>query len=143
PQVYGIGEARFSRHHRNGKSMQWNLTWERMLGRSWQASVGYSASASSNLIVRSYPLQNLQSIPADVLAEWRDIYIASNGTLNPATEQVANPFQPTTGDGLPFSGVLGNATLPRQNALFPYPHLVGSNAAINTSDATGEYHALL
>lgn len=143
PEVYGIGEARFSRHHRNGKSMQWNVTWERMLGQSWQASLGYSASASSNLLNRSYPLQNLQSIPADVLAGWRDIYIASNGTLNPATEQVPNPLQPATGERLPFSGVLGNATVPRQNTLFPYPHLVGTNAAINLAQATASYHSML
>ena len=65
PQVYGIGEARFDRHFKNGQARQWNFFIERSLFKNWMASIGYTASVSRNLFNRSYPIQNLQSIPAD------------------------------------------------------------------------------
>jgi hypothetical protein len=142
PQVYGIGEARFDRHFRNGQSRQWNVFLERTFGRNWMASIGYTASDSRHLENRSFPIQNLQSVPADVLAQWRQDYIASNGTLNPATQLVPNPFQPSSGPLLPFTGALGQATIARQNTYFPYPLLIGSNAAVNGSDATANYQAM-
>ena len=91
PQVYGIGEARFDRHFKNGQARQWNVFIERSLFRNWMASIGYSASVSRNLFNRSYPIQNLQSLPPELLAQWRQQYIDSNGTLNPATQLVPNP----------------------------------------------------
>ncbi|MGH9163628.1 MAG: TonB-dependent receptor [Vicinamibacteraceae bacterium] len=142
PGVYGIGEARFDRHHTNGRAIQWNVFVERMLGNTWSASIGYSASVSRNLLNRSFPVQNLQSLPPELLADWREQYIASNGTLDPANEEVPNPFQPSGGDPLAFSGILGNETLPRANTRFPYPLLIGSNAAVNSSRATADYHSL-
>ena len=39
-------------------------------------SIGYSASVSRDLINRAFPVQNLQSVSPDVLADWRDQYIA-------------------------------------------------------------------
>jgi hypothetical protein len=142
PGVYGIGEARFDRHFNNGRSTQWNVFIERQLSRSWMASIGYSASASRNLLNRSFPIQNLQSIPADVRAQWREEYIASNGRLNPANELVPNPWQPADGALLPFVGTLGQETIPRQNIYFPYPLLIGSNAAVNSSHARADYHSM-
>jgi hypothetical protein len=141
PGVYGIGEARFDRHYENGRMQQWNAFLERRLGDSFMVAVGYIGSMGKNLHNRSFPIQNLQSIDPATLDAWRASYIASNGTLNPADQQVPNPFQPATGR-LPFAGPLGGATLPRQNTLFPYPLLIGSNAAINRSGASSEYHAL-
>ncbi len=143
PEVYGIGEARFDRHLENGQARQWNFFIERQLGSRWMASIGYSASVSRNLHNRSFPIQNLQSIQAATLAQWRQQYIDSNGTLNPATQLVPNPFQPSSGALLPFAGALGAATIARQNTLFPYPLLIGSNAAINMSKATADYHAMI
>lgn len=143
PQVYGIGEARFDRHLQNGQARQWNVFVERSLGSRWMTSIGYSASVSRNLHNRSFPIQNLQILPEETLAAWRAQYIASNGTLNPATQLVQNPWQPTTGPLVPFAGILGQRTIARQNTLFPYPLLVGSNAAVNLSEATADYHALL
>lgn len=143
PQVYGIGEARFDRHLQNGQARQWNFFVERSIGSSWSASVGYSASVSRHLHNRSFPIQNLQSLDPALLAQWRDQFIASNGTLNPATQLVQNPWQPATGPLVPFAGVLGQRAIARQNTYFPYPLLVGSNAAVNLSQATADYHALL
>jgi trimeric autotransporter adhesin len=141
PQIYGIGEARFARDFKNGRSMQWNLFVERTFFDTYLVSIGYSASASRNLINRAFPIQNLQSIPADVLAGWRDQYIASNGTLNPATQQVPNPYQ-NPASPLPFAGPLAAQTVARQTIFFPYPLLIGSNAAINSSGATADYHSM-
>jgi trimeric autotransporter adhesin len=143
PQVYGIGEARFDRHLENGQARQWNFFIERALGARWMASIGYSASVSRNLHNRSFPIQNLQSIDPALLSQWRDQFIASNGTLNPATQLVQNPWQPATGPLVPYAGILGQRTIPRQNTLFPYPLLVGSNAAVNLSQATADYHAMI
>ena len=55
PQVYGIGEARFDRHFKNGQARQWNFFIERSLFKNWMASIGYTASVSRNLFNRSYP----------------------------------------------------------------------------------------
>jgi hypothetical protein len=142
PRAYGIGEARFDRHYRNGRAMQWNFFVERKLGPDWLVSAGYAASVSRNLMNRSFPIQNRQSIPAATLASWRQQYIDSNGALNPATQQVQNPWQPATGDLIPFSGPLGARTIARENTLFPYPFLIGSAAAINLSRATADYHSM-
>jgi hypothetical protein len=142
PGVYGIGEARFDRHYENGRMQQWNVFLERRLGEAFMVSVGYSGSRGSNLHNRSFPIQSLQNIDQATLDAWRATYIASNGTLNPATQQVPNPFQPTTGPRLAFAGPLAAATISRQNTLFPYPLLIGSVAAINRSDAESRYHAL-
>jgi trimeric autotransporter adhesin len=142
PGVYGVGEARFDRHFKNGRVSQFNLFVERQIADKWLVSIGYSGAVSRDLFNRSYPIQNLQSLPPEVLNDWRNQYIASNGTLNPATQQVPNPFQPASGPLLPFSGILAGATIARQNTLFPYPLLVGSNAAVNRSGATADYHSL-
>jgi trimeric autotransporter adhesin len=140
PGVYGIGEARFDRHFKNGRAMQWNAFLERRLGDAFMVSIGYSASKSDNLLNRSFPIQSLQNIDQATLDAWRAQYIASNGTLNPATQQVPNPFQPSTGARLPFVGALGGTTLQRQNTLFPYPLLLGGG--LSRSDAKAEYHSL-
>ena len=141
PQIYGIGEARFSRDFKNGRSSQFNVFIERTLFDTYLVSIGYSASVSRDLINRSFPIQNLQSVSADVLADWRNQYIASNGTLNPATQQVPNPYQ-NPSSPLPFAGPLAPQTIARQNTLFPYPLLIGPNSAINSSGATSDYHSM-
>ena len=140
PQVYGIGESRFTRQFKNGRSYQWNVFYERSLGSNWTASAGYTASLSRNLLNRSFPIQNVQSIDPAVLDQWRATYIASNGTVNPATQLVPNPYQPSSGPLLPFAGVLGAATIARQTTYFPYPMLVPG--IVNSSDATADYHAM-
>jgi trimeric autotransporter adhesin len=143
PGIYGIGEARFARDFKNGRVQQWNAFLERRLGDSFMVSVGYSASLSSDLLNRSFPIQTLQNVDQATLDAWRAQYVASNGSLNPSTQQVANPFQPATGTLLPFAGPLASRTIARQNTLFPYPLLIGPNAAINKSGAKAEYHALM
>jgi hypothetical protein len=140
PIVYGIGESRFDRHFENGRATQFNLFVERTLFDKWLVAIGYSGSISRHLLNRSFPIQNLQSVPADVLADWRAQYIASNGTLNPATQQVPNPFLLPNGPS--FSGPLATQTIARQNIYFPYPLLIGPTASVNSSDASADYHSM-
>jgi hypothetical protein len=142
PAAWGIGECRFDRQYKNGRAMQWNLFVERRLADAWMVSAGYSASVSRNLMNRSFPIQSQQSLPASTLADWRQQWINSNGTLNPATQQVQNPWQPATGPLLPFKGPLASRTISRENTLYPYPLLVGSAAAIDRSDATADFHSM-
>jgi hypothetical protein len=142
PQVYGVSEARFDRHLKNGRAQQWNVFFEKAFARSWFASAGYSASRSVHLPNRNYPFQSLQNLPASTLSAWRSQYIASNGTLNPANVQVKNPFQPASGALLPFVGTLGGATVPQYTTLLPYPLLFGNSARVNDSRGYAAYHSL-
>ena len=103
---------------------------------SWCRSAT-ARSMSSNLLNRVVPDPvAAEHRPGDARRLAGDSTSPRNGTLNPATQQVPNPFQPATGARLPFAGPLAGATIARQNTLFPYPLLIGSNAAINRSDAT-------
>lgn len=142
PEIYGVSEARFDRNLKNGMAQQWNVFLERTLGNTWLVSAGYSASKSINLSNRNQVFQSLQNVPAATLSQWRDQYIASNGTLNPANQQIPNPLQPGDGTILPFNGVIGGATIPRYVAQLPYPHLFGNSSRINDSLGFADYHAL-
>ncbi|HVI77960.1 MAG TPA: hypothetical protein VM715_07320, partial [Candidatus Acidoferrum sp.] len=44
PINYGITEAKFDRHFKNGRAMQWNVFLEKTLAKQWFVSLGYSAS---------------------------------------------------------------------------------------------------
>ena len=140
PINYGISEAKFDRFLRNGRAQQWNIFVERTFAKSWLTSVGYSASHSDRLENRQFAIDSIQQIPADTLAAWKAQYIASNGVTNPSNVQVPNPFQPKTGPLLGFTGILGGATIPQVNTLYPYPLLAG--AGVNQSRAWANYNSL-
>ena len=120
--------------------MQWNFFVEKTFARSWFGSVGYSASHSADLMNRSRPIVNFQSLPQSTLDAWRAQYITSNGTTNPANVQVTNPFQPSSGPLLPFAGNLGNKTIAQAWTLYQYPLL--TPAGISSSVATADYHSM-
>ena len=92
---------------------------------------------------RSFPIQNLQSIDPALLSQWRVSVHRQQARRTRRRSSVQSPWQPATGPLAPFAGVLGQRTIPRQNTLFPYPLLVGSNAAVNLSQATADYHAMI
>ena len=142
PQIYGVSEARFDRHLKNGQAQQWNVFFEKSFRGNWIASAGYSASRSTNLPNRNYPFQTLQNVSSTTLSAWRDQYIASNGTLNPANQQVANPLQPASGSLLPFVGTLGGATMPRYVTQLPYLMLFGTGARVNDSNGYANYQSM-
>ena len=140
PPVYGTSEAKFDRYFRNGRAMQWNFFVERRFMGSWLASIGYSASRSDHLFNRNFAIQNNQLLPTDLVNSWADQFIASNLTLNPATQLIANPFQPTDGTVRNFTGNLGAATIARQSTYNPYPLLLG--LGLNQSKAWARYHSM-
>jgi hypothetical protein len=142
PSVYGVSEARFDRYLKNGRAMQWNFFVEKAFLRNWSGSVGYSASHSDNLPNRNYPFQSIQNLPSSTLSGWRDQFISSNGTLNPANVQVKNPWQPANGSLLPFAGTLAGATVPQYVTMLPYPLLFGNSSRINDSRGYASYHSL-
>jgi hypothetical protein len=138
--IYGVSENKFTRNFKNGMSQQWNLFVERTFARAWFFSIGYSASHSTNLMNRAYNVNSLQNIDPSVLASWRTQYIASNGTTNPQTVQIANPYQPSSGSLLGFTGDLGGKTIQQQYAYYKYP-LLGP-LQMTFSKAWADYHSL-
>ena len=140
PSIYGVSEDKFDRHFKNGMAQQWNVFVERTFARSWFLSVGYSASHSTNLMNRAYNVNSLQLIDPSVLASWRAQYIASNGTTNPQTLQITNPYQPASGSLLGFTGELGGQTLTQQYKYYKYP-LLGP-LQMTLSQAWAGYNAL-
>ena len=140
PSIYGVSENKFARDFKNGMAQQWNVFVERTFARNWFLSLGYSASHSSNLMNRAYNVNNLQIIDPSVLASWRTQYIASNGTTNPASVQIPNPYQPASGSLLGFTGDLGGKTISQQYAYYPYP-LLGP-LQMTFSKAWADYNSL-
>lgn len=141
PQNYGDGGTMFRRHdYENGRSEQWNFFVEKRQGSSWFASAGYVGSRGRNLQNARVPIQSFQDLPASTLSQWRTEYLASNGTHNPAYDPIDNPYQPGTGNPIPFSGYLGNTTVARYIPLMPYPMLDG--VGLQTSNGFSSYHSL-
>jgi hypothetical protein len=118
----------------------WNLFVERQLSRTWFVSVGYNGSHGAHLFQSRYPLQNNQMVPASVLAQWRDTFIASNGGTNPANTQVQNPLQPVSGTLLPFVGALAQRTIPQADLYYPYLPLLGDT--LQRDQGWSDYNAL-
>ena len=140
PAVYGTSEAKFDRFFKNGRAQQWNVFVERRFLNTWLASIGYSASKSDHLFNRNFAINNNQLLPTDLLDTWKSSFIASSLTLNPATQLVTNPFQPTDGSVRNFTGNLGAATIARQSTYNPYPLLLG--LGLNQSKAWARYNSL-
>jgi trimeric autotransporter adhesin len=141
PQYYGDGsnEPRFDYDGmKNGKILQWNLFVERKLGRTWLAQLGYSGARGYHLQLGRWAVNNDQDLPDALLSQWRQAYIANNGT-NPANQLVPNPFQNQPGTRIPFNGVFGNPTVPRRNLELRYTlnpnNLLGSPQGFYTYNA--------
>lgn len=143
PQNYGISEAYFNRHLKNQVVRQANVFIEKSFGASgqWLASVGWSDAISRNLTTRNLPFEDLQSVAPAILSNWKDQYIANNGTSNPATASVPNPYQPASGPLLPFQNQLANRTIQQFIPLLPYPMMYG--AQLNGDTGYGDYNAFL
>ncbi len=140
PGIYGGLVRRFPQNYRNGIVQQWNLIAEKKFGNDWVTSVGYIGSHGSRLQVTFINVNNSQFVDPAVLTDWRNQYVASNGTVNPSTQQIANPFQPATGDLIPFgAGNIRNRTIPRIETFLPYPH---HGNAIHYTVGESDYHGL-
>ncbi len=140
PGIYGGLVRRFPQDYKNGFVQQWNVFLEQKVGNNLVVSAGYVGSKGSRLQVTFIPINSPQLVDQALLADWRNTYIQSNGTTNPATQQIANPFQPLTGPLIPFgTGSIRNRTIQRIEAAYPYPHQ--GNSVHNTA-GTSDYHAL-
>jgi TonB dependent receptor-like, beta-barrel len=140
PGIYGGLVRRFPQDYKNGYVQQWNAIFEQKLGDNWVVSAGYLGSHGSRLQVTFINIQNPQFVDPALLTDWRNTYVATNGTTNPATQQIPNPFQPATGDLIPFgAGNIRNRMIPRLEANLPYPHH-GNN--IHYTVGKSDYHGL-
>ncbi|HMX27714.1 MAG TPA: TonB-dependent receptor [Blastocatellia bacterium] len=140
PGIYGGLVRRFPQDYKNGFVQQWNAFLEQKVGNNWIVSAGYVGSHGSRLQVTFIPINSAQLVDQALLSDWRNTYIQSNGTTNPSTQQIQNPFQPATGTLIPFgAGNIRNRTIQRIEAAFPYPHQ-GNN--IHLTVGTSDYHAM-
>jgi hypothetical protein len=139
--MYGQSAYMFDRHNnKNGFTDQWNFFVERRFTNAWFASLGYVGSRGRDLQNGRFPINSIQRIPESQLQQFRSAWIASNGTDNPAFDQVANPYQPTSGSLTPFSGYLGNATIQQWQTMQPYPML--GDMTLQATNGFANYNAL-
>jgi trimeric autotransporter adhesin len=139
PAIYGGLVRRFPQQYQNGRIQQWNFFIEKKFGNNWITSLGYLGSHGDRLQVTFLPINSPQLVDPALLAEWRNGYIQSNGTVNPSTQQVQNPWQPATGALIPFgTGSIRNRTIQRIEAAYPFPH--HGNSIHNTA-GTSDYNA--
>ena len=147
PQTYGVNEAYFDRHFKNGVQNQYNFTVETTFGAKsqWQFSAGEVGSRSNHLFTRNLAFQNFQTISASApgqLAAWRATRIANNGSPDPAQVQATNPYQPSSGPLLPYQNQLAGATLLAYIPYLQYPLLQGGGNGLNTSTGFGSFDSL-
>ena len=142
PEIYGNSAAQqtvdlFPRNYKNGVVDQWNFFIQRSFGKAWLVSAGYVGSHGKNLPWRAFQLGGSFSVPDSSLKTWRDAWVASNGTTNPANVTVANPFTQLIGKA---AGSIGGATISTQNTLLPHMALLG--ASVLGNGGKSNYNAL-
>lgn len=142
PRLYGSQGPHFPyADFKTPHIYQANLHIQRDLGHHWVGDIGYNGTIGKRLSQARIPLNSDQYLPASTLAAWREDYIARNGKGNAGSDQVVNPFQPTTGSLIKFLGNLGSATMPLNQTLWPYPYY-GSSMTIQQRNGYSSYHSL-
>ncbi len=138
PQNYAVSEALFDVHLQNQLSRQANVFLQKSFGKGsqWLATVGWTDSISRHLTTNGRTFEDLQNVPAAVLQNWKNEYIANNGTADPADLLVPNPWQPTSGPLLPFAGSLGESVVPQFLLYLPYPLSSGASEAFSSTGTT-------
>ena len=106
----------------------------------WQFATGWSGAYGRRLPLSSQAVNSNQFIAEGTLAAWRQNYISRNGSGHTGSDLVPNPWQPTSGPRIPFSGTLGNATIALRETLLPYPFF--GSLAVQRMDGFSDYHAL-
>ncbi len=141
PGLYGGGpNPRFPRYgyvtprvHQANFFIEWKKA-------DWQFATGWSGAYGRRLALSSLQINNNQFIPASTLAAWRENYIARNGSGHTGADLVPNPWQPTSGPLIPFSGTLGNAKIALRETLLPYPFF--GSMGVQRMDGFSDYNAL-
>jgi len=147
PNNYGqpSGVTIFNRNlYKTGHMDQWNLFIERQLGSTWIVNAGYVGSSGGDLPWRAHPIAGTFAVDSGQLQTWRNAWVASNGTSDPATAQVANPMPALIGHA-PSSTAgtngSGGTTITAMQAAEPY---VGSLGVIDyESFGTSSYNAFV
>lgn len=134
PALYG-GARRFPYDFKSGYVQQWNFIYEQKFGGNWIASAGYLGSHGSRLQVVYAPINSAQLVDPQLLSQWRNGYINSNGS-DPSTAKVNNPYTKMIGV---TSGSIRNTTITAMEAAFPLP-LQGDNTHLPAG--VSDYHAL-
>ena len=143
PNLYGnvynnTGADSFRKHDfKNGQVDQWNFFIEKTIRKDWLASVGYVGSHGANLPWRWFPLNGMFNVPLNTLQGWRNQWVASNGTVDPATAQVPNPIPALIGKA---TGASGSGTINAWQLGLPYQALLGESYVGSLS--TVNYNAL-
>lgn len=106
----------------------------------WLIATGWSGAYGRRLALSSLAANaNDQYIPEATRQTWRTNYISRNGTGHLGTDVVTNPFQPANAARIPFSGSLGNATIPLRETLFPYPYF--GTLGVQRQEGFSDYNA--
>lgn len=147
PQTYGVNEAYFPVNMKNAIQMQYNFALELSFGANsqWLLSAAEAGSRENHLFTRNLPFQNIQTLSAshpELLSAWRQTWIDSNGKTQPQTQQVPNPYQPTSGPLLKFQNALAGATIQQFIPYLPYPLLYGTASNIDGDLGFGSYDSL-
>lgn len=108
--------------YKTGHTDQWNFFIERQLTSTWLVNAGYVGSKSGTLPWRGFPINGPFSVDPTQLAAWRNAWVASNGTNDPATAQVPNPLPALAGKA---PGPIGGATITAMQAAEPYLAALG------------------
>ena len=111
---------------KNPFTHQYQISVQREIPFGFLLDVAYAGSTGRDLPVAT----ELNALPESVRAEARAAFLASGGTTNILTQQVANPFR----NLINVSGFNG-ATIARGQLLRPFPQFAGSADYVN--GATG------
>jgi hypothetical protein len=101
---------------------QWNFTIERMLPGEVDFQVSYVGTKGTHLLVQFTEINGDNALSQDLLAQWRQAYIATSA--NPANVRVSNPFYvpppgtPMIGSGNPN---VAGPTITQLQLNRPYP----------------------
>lgn len=107
----------------------------------WLFATGWSGAYGRQLSLSSLAVNNSdQFLPEATRQAWRTNYISRNGTGHLGTDVVPNPFQPANAPRIPFSGSLGNATIPLRETLLPFPYF--GTMGVQRQEGFSDYNAL-
>jgi len=142
PSLYGSGAITIVRNdYKSGRVQQWNLALERRLFDKYQISATYIGLRGYRLPYARLPIRHAQLMPDSVIQMFRQEWVARNGTSDPRTDQVPNPYQPATGPLLPFQAPWNGRTVNRSETFIPY-QLLGGYATL-APIGWNNYHALV
>lgn len=143
PLIYGdengsAGVDYFLRNgYQNAYMDQWNVFVEHRFPDGWLASIGYMASRGNHLGWRGFALNGPWNVPRSLLSTWREGWIASNGSNDPAQAQVPNPMRALIGNA---TGDSGNTTISAMENNEAYMALLGQT--VYKSAGTSLYNSM-